>query len=222
MAVTHSTHTHVWRPVPNFPGYKVSTRGLVAAKRHRNGAPAKDWRVLNPAPNKNGYPQVHLVGPAGKRWVEVHRLVWEVFMGPVPPGMVVRHANDPDPMNNELGNLAVGTQGENCRDKERHGTAQKGEKHPRAKLTEAQVAEAKMKRSAGATIRSLAKEHGVHQSSSPGSGASAPFFAFAIIVSTISGTPSLGEYATSHRVADTTLASFRRNSLTIFALHPAS
>lgn len=159
MGMRQSTAAELWRTVPGYESYKVSTAGRVASRRHRNGLPSREWRVLAPAPNARGYPQVCLKAPDKKpRWVEVHRLVWEVFVGPLEPGQVVRHDKDPDPMNNRLDNLAVGTQADNCKDKEKHGTAQKGERHPRTRLTDAQA------RAIKETLLRMSAEYGVKPS----------------------------------------------------------
>jgi hypothetical protein len=122
--------------------------------------PSETWRTMDPAPNGRGYLQVCLRAADGKtRWVELHRLVWEVFHGPVADGLVVRHADDPDPLNCRLDNLACGTQADNCQDKKRHGTAQELENHPRAILTEEQVRQAR--RRVRRVIANLAVNWGV-------------------------------------------------------------
>lgn len=155
-----------WADVPGFADYQVSDWGRVRSRRHRNGLPAPDWRVLNPAKNARGYPQVCLRradGPA--RWVEVHKLVLEVFAGPCPAGHVCRHL-DGDPGNNRLGNLAYGTQADNCRDKDRHGTAQRGDSHPLAHVTADQVAAMRQQYQSlvGPLVRGFATATGLSES----------------------------------------------------------
>jgi hypothetical protein len=117
-----------WADVANYPGYRVSTLGRVQSKRHRNGMPAADWRDLAPVPDGHGYPQVRLSNADGPRWHFVSRLVLAAFERAPVAGEVARHVLVNDPSDCRLTNLAWGTQAENCRDKERHGTDQRGER----------------------------------------------------------------------------------------------
>lgn len=70
----------------------------------------------------------------------VHRLVLETFVGPCPVGQEGCHING-DPFDNRLVNLRWDTHVGNMNDRNSHGTAPKGSRHPRAKLSEAQVRE---------------------------------------------------------------------------------
>lgn len=148
-------------PVADWPGYRVSTAGRVQTQRHRNGLPSDTWRDLTPVPDGQGYPQVRLYRAGQKpKWMFVSRLVLMAFVGPPPtPDAKARHVNDPDPMNNHVDNLAWGTQTENCADKERHGTAQKGDQHPRAKLTEPDVRAIRARHEAGERLFIIARDY---------------------------------------------------------------
>lgn len=131
-----------WKDIPGFPGYQASDMGQVRSNRGRNGLPFDGWRVLKPIPDTKGYPAYRLARPGQtQQRLCAHQLVLLAFVGPRPAGMVGRHVLNNDPNDNRLDNLAYGTQGQNARDKEQHGTAQKGVKHPRAKLSEASVRE---------------------------------------------------------------------------------
>lgn len=83
------------------------------------------------------YPQIHLTG-RGK--VYVHRLSYEVHVGPIPDGMQVCHKCDnvkcvrPD-------HLFAGTARDNVHDASRKGRLRTGERNPASKLTATQVAE---------------------------------------------------------------------------------
>jgi hypothetical protein len=66
------------------------------------------------------------------------RLVLEAFAGPCPEGMECRHLNG-NKCNNSLDNLCWGTPKENQADRIAHGTSNRGERNPQAKLTEANV-----------------------------------------------------------------------------------
>lgn len=127
------TVCEAWVDVAGYPGYRVSNRGVVQTKRHKNGLPAPEWRDMKPVPDGQGYPQVRLYRAGEKpRWFFVSTLVLEAFDGPRPfPEAVARHFFNNDPWDNRIENLRWGTQSANCRDKERHGTAQTGARHPR-------------------------------------------------------------------------------------------
>ena len=121
-----------WREIVGYPNYRVSDQGNVQSKRHRNGLPSPDWRDMKPVPDGHGYPMVKLYRKDDKpKWFFVSTLVLEAFDSPRPfPDAVARHFFSNDPLDNRLVNLRWGTQSANCMDKERHGTAQKGENHP--------------------------------------------------------------------------------------------
>lgn len=103
-----------WRPVLGFEGiFEVSDMGRV-----RRIATGHVWAAHRTG---SAYPTLHLRADGKSRTAKVHALVCEAFLGPKPPGMVVRHL-DGDEDNNALTNLCYGTQSENNRDKRAHGT----------------------------------------------------------------------------------------------------
>jgi hypothetical protein len=69
---------------------------------------------------------------------EAHRVAYEIVHGPIPDGMVVRHDCDTPACCNPL-HLRTGTHADNVRDRVLRRRGAIGERHPRAKLTEAQV-----------------------------------------------------------------------------------
>ncbi|UJB43592.1 HNH endonuclease [Streptomyces sp. A1-5] len=81
-------------------------------------------------------------------------------MGSAPEGTQVAHS-DGDPLNNKLSNLRWATAKENMADQFRHGTRIKGEGHPRARLTEADVRKIRENLAAGMTQASQCREYGV-------------------------------------------------------------
>jgi hypothetical protein len=101
----------------------------------------------------------------GERLTEfVHRLTATAFHGPPPsPGHEVAHG-DGDPSNNRAENLRWATRSENAADKIKHGTDNCGERHPCAKLTEADVIEIRRRCAAGEYQRTVARRFGVSQS----------------------------------------------------------
>ena len=82
---------------------------------------------------KHPYKRVHLSHKGVTKYVLVHRLVLEAFVGPCPDGMQTLHA-DNDPTNNCLSNLSWGTPKRNPETIDRNGEA-----NGREKLTKADV-----------------------------------------------------------------------------------
>ena len=122
----------MYRLIPGFPKYRVGRDGSVWSKC--SGL----WKRLKPVRSGKGYRAVDLVcnGTVSRRYV--HRLVLTAFRGPCPAGHESRHL-DGKRTNNRLTNLLWGTPCENAADKERHGTAIRGERHGNAKLSDADV-----------------------------------------------------------------------------------
>ena len=117
-----------WKPVPGFEGsYEVSDTGLVRSLDRtietvsRTGRPymqRRPGRILKPGKvGTNNHLHVVLEGRVDR---SVHHLVLEAFIGPCPPGLMARHADD-DPTNNNLRNLSWGTRSYNSYDAIRNG-----------------------------------------------------------------------------------------------------
>lgn len=163
-----------WRPVPGFAGYEVSSLGRVRSRRARHGTAVV---VLKQQPNK-GYLRVHLTAGDGKAWRSVHVLVLIAFDRPKRPGEQCRHLNG-DGRDNRKANLAWGTPTDNARDRDVHGrTARgarqgthtkphsvlRGERSPKAILTEGDVLAIREARARGERLDSLAIRYGVNRS----------------------------------------------------------
>ncbi len=130
-----------WRQIPGFPAYDVSDLGNVRSRKPKGGfgrVPAQP-RLMKPTIGPHGYPIVGIRGPDGRRvyWL-VHRLVLFVFVGPSPAGWQCAH-EDGVRSNCKLSNLSWKTCAANNADKARHGTANRGERHSCAVLTENDV-----------------------------------------------------------------------------------
>jgi hypothetical protein len=151
-----------WAAIPGFEGlYEVSSCGRVRRSASRM-APAS--YLLKPRRTWDGYVHYGLSKRRRYRHIKVHRLVALAFLGPPPfPGAHVAHF-DGDKTNNHLPNLRWATPAENEADKRRHGRcrgARPGERHHRAKLTAAQVAELRRLAATGRQFAALAPQFGV-------------------------------------------------------------
>lgn len=89
----------------------------------------------------------------------VHIWVLSAFRGKKPMGMDSCH-NDGSRTNNQIDNLRYDTREGNFADKNIHGTHLKGERHPKARLTESDVLAI---RSAVGTQEDIGQRFGVHQ-----------------------------------------------------------
>jgi hypothetical protein len=106
----------LWRPVPGFEWYEVSTQGGVRnTKTGRRLKPRRKWS------HSVRYRVVGLsAGGREQKW-RLHRLVLTVFRGPCPEGHEAAHLNG-DSEDNRLSNLAWVTPEENRSHKRLHGT----------------------------------------------------------------------------------------------------
>lgn len=111
-----------WLPIPECPDYEVSNHGRVrswvipANSTRRPTTP----RYLRCKPNSHlGYVIVNL-RHTKQRYLYVHRLVLELFVGPCPLGMEACH-EDGDRSNNHVDNLRWDTSSANNYDIIRHG-----------------------------------------------------------------------------------------------------
>ena len=121
-----------------FLEYEVSNLGRV--KRILGGQGARAGRCLSPHESSNGYLHIRLTTNGEKKIASVHGLVAEVFLGPRPSGMQIRHL-DGNKKNNFVSNLAYGTAKENGQDNVRLGVMPKGERVNTNVLTEKQATE---------------------------------------------------------------------------------
>lgn len=139
-AVDSGSITETWRPVPGFPGYRVSDMGRVQSCHAWRGNPGGEWRTIKGTTSGAGYPAVRLSHNGKARTTAIHRLVLLAFVGVCPDGMEACH-NNGDLSDNRLSNLRWDTPIANNADKKRHGTDGKGERNAMAKLTDEQVRE---------------------------------------------------------------------------------
>lgn len=118
-----------WRPVVGYEGlYEVSDQGRVRS--------LKTGTVLKQRRDRWGYVKVGLYKENAYKQRLVHILVMAAFVRPKRPGEVTCHGPGGQ-TDNSLGNLYYSTQSKNNReDKRRDGTANIGDAHPCAKITE--------------------------------------------------------------------------------------
>jgi tRNA(Phe) wybutosine-synthesizing methylase Tyw3 len=155
------------RPVPGFDGYYADRDGNLYSDWVRKGPRGfiqPEYRhQLKPAANGHGYLHTSIKSNGRKVWIEIHRIVALVFLGPVPADMEVYH-NNGIRADNRVENLRYDTRAGNNRDKIGHGTMVCGEQIHTAVLTEGQVRKIKCRLCEGATLRELAEEYGVNES----------------------------------------------------------
>src|SRR3954469_12575087 len=116
-----------FRPIENYPGYRISRLGEVQSCKARQGRKhvmSESSHAIKPI-KRLGYFTVNL-SVAGRKTPEpIHRLALEAFVGPCPEGLICCH-NDGNPKNNRLENLRWDTHRANSEDARRHGTLRRG------------------------------------------------------------------------------------------------
>jgi len=138
-----------YQELPDFPGYCFGNDGSVWSRWIKTVTPGRpgsssalsdEWRKLKTPKSSRGYLQVSLKNASGSvsRGLRVHQLILTAFIGPMPDGQEACH-NDGDRINCRLSNLRWGTKHENMKDKNIHGTDNRGSSHPMARLTETDV-----------------------------------------------------------------------------------
>jgi len=128
------------KEIPGYEGYYADTNGEIwSVWRTGCKGGAGEVRHKMKLTNKGGgYLIVNLSGGKGNLLRRVNRLIAETFIVNTCGNPFVCH-RDGNPENNSVGNLYWGTQKQNMADKLLHGTDQRGEKCPTAKLTQRQV-----------------------------------------------------------------------------------
>lgn len=164
--------SEIWKPVAGYEGrYEVSNLGAVRSCPITVCRPGVtpfihplSGRVLKQTTVPRGYKQVmmHTGVPSERRNVRVHRLVCEAFHGP--PHAEAFHVlhGDGNPGNNSADNLRWGTHDENLKDAVMHGSIGKGERHPRARLSDQDIEAIRQLKRSGLTYRQIASQYGVH------------------------------------------------------------
>ena len=106
----------------------------------------------------NGYLQIRAMFNWKRHNALAHRLVWRHFYGLIPKGLLIDHKNCKK-ADNRPENLQLVSESESLR--HRPTFNQRGERNHRCKLSNAQVAEIRKRRSEGESLSSLATGFGV-------------------------------------------------------------
>lgn len=152
-----------WRVVPGYPAYEVGETGEV--RRIAQYPAHLTGRVMSPFIDEDGYACLNLRKPeGGRKKFFIHQLVAIAFISGRPSADHEVAHGDGVKSNNHFSNLRWATRTENENDKFKHGTHNRGERHGRAKLTEAQAIEV-INRVAkrDATYQAIADDIGVNR-----------------------------------------------------------
>ena len=155
----------VWRAITDFEAYEVSSLGRV--RRRVNGMTgAKAGLVLKPwrSASGKGYLTITLCADGKKPRRAVHILVCAAFHGPRPsPKHQAAHGNG-NLLDCREDNLRWALPTENAADRIMHGTANRGERHGMAKLSDASAQFIRETPRERASNRELAAVFGVSDS----------------------------------------------------------
>lgn len=148
--------------VAGADGYAVSDDGRVFS------AVPCSWmrnplRLLKATRLKNGHLVVRLHVNKKSKSNYIHRLVAIAFLPPPSEGQtVVRHL-DGDPLNNQVGNLAWGSQEDNCGDTARHGRVPHGIDRSAAKLNDDIVKASRLLAGQGISCAAISRLVGISE-----------------------------------------------------------
>lgn len=120
-----------FKPIPGYPNHEISRVGVV--RRCKAGATRPAGWIVKPTPANTGHLRVKLTNNGVKKVLSVHRLVLIAWCREPLDGEVARHL-DGHPSNNDVCNLAWGSQKENLADRRRHGRSYDGQRNPNARL----------------------------------------------------------------------------------------
>ena len=151
----------VWEDVPGFEGlYRVSSHGRVLSCHVGRG---RGLRLMASSPGKDGHLKLSLCSPKRRWYCKVHQIVMLAFVGERPVGKTLICHTDGDPANNHLSNLRYGTMADNMADTIRHGRSIRGERHPKARLTEVDVRQIRRDALTGMRSSDQALDYGVNE-----------------------------------------------------------
>jgi len=117
------------------------------------------WRPMALTPDNDGYLTVKL----GGKTKTVHTIICRAFHGPKPAPNYQACHNDGVKINCRADNLRWGTPVENRADQELHGTGVRGERHHKAKVSDADLAQVFQWNAEGKTQTEIASRLNVSQ-----------------------------------------------------------
>ncbi len=135
----------LWKSIPDWPEYEVSTLGRVR----------RDGRILNLYAPKCGYLKVTLCARGIRRDRQVAELVLTTFRTARPSTNYEASHENGNRIENRLSNLSWKTARRNREDKYRHGTSL-------SKLCEEQVKEIKLELAKGTSANELSRRFSIH------------------------------------------------------------
>lgn len=155
----------IWKDITGYENrYQVSSEGRVKRLARtiicRNGIP-KPLReqILTPHLNSNGYLWVQLIGPSGKDFRFVHRLVASAFVANPKRKPCVNHKNGIK-TDNGTNNLEWVTRKENTSHAFASGLmSHAGEKNSQSKLTNESVRCIRLDRASGMKVQDIAAKY---------------------------------------------------------------
>ena len=99
-----------------YKGYFVTESGKVLTAKVKGGQGRIDYDNLREhcyKEDKDGYHEVLLSNNSDRKYMRVHRLVWETFNGEIPDDLTIDHM-DSNKQNNDISNLRLLTRGINA------------------------------------------------------------------------------------------------------------
>ena len=128
------------KKIPDYPNYYATKTGKIYSWFGSLRHPKPKKPKLLSQWERHGYYSVSLRKKNKDIKEYVHRLILITYVGKPKKGQQCRHL-DGNRKKNKLNNLCWGTPKENQTDRNIHNTHNKGERHPRCKLTEKKVLE---------------------------------------------------------------------------------
>lgn len=99
----------IYKPIKGYPNYIISNLGKIYTKNYGG-----KWVEKKGRPNLQGYLRIGLWNKGKKKNFNIHRLVAEHFIGPIPNGYVIDHLNT-NKQDNYVTNLEIVTIAENTK-----------------------------------------------------------------------------------------------------------
>lgn len=160
----------MWKPVPNYESqYEVSDEGKFRRISSRSGRVFDVPKPKDGFSKRRGYLGVEVCSGGKKSTLSAHRVVWEAFNGPIPPGMQINHKNGIKD-DNRLSNLEVVTPSQNTRHAFTHlgrepvrTNGRKGSLNHKARLKETDIPTILELRKSGLSQQAIADRFGVCQ-----------------------------------------------------------